>query len=365
MHPAYVGSAGRSAGVGCARAVNAVPSALTRNSALRRLGVGRRRYRGRVVAFGGVSGSFRRRATPSESTPAADEARLLDIAIPDLDWRAFPPATEHTHFAAPSGQLARVALGPISGPRVVLVPGATGSKEDFVLMMPLLAASGYRVEAFDLAGQYESSDAGPWNLTPARSRYDVRLFLDDLLAVLDDGAAHAHVLGYSFAGTVGGMALLERPDRFASLTLLSAPPEHGQAFRSVKRIGPISAVTSPRQGAALMLWGIRNNLNRVPPRRLAFVRERFALTRRESVDDIIGLMMQTPDLRAGLAASLVPKLVAVGEHDLWPRELHARFAREIDARFAVYPTGHSPCETAPHQLVRDMQALFAETDVIP
>jgi hypothetical protein len=31
----------------------------------------------------------------------------------------------------------------------------------------------------------------------------------------------------------------------------------------------------------------------------------------------------------------------------------------------VYPTGHSPCETAPHQLVRDMQALFAETDVIP
>ena len=342
-----------------------MPSALTRNSALRRLGVGRRRYRGRVVAFGGVSGSFRRRATPSESTPAADEARLLDNAIPDLDWRAFPPATEHTSFAAPSGQLARVALGPISGPRVVLVPGATGSKEDFVLMMPLLAASGYRVEAFDLAGQYESSDAGPWNLTPARSRYDVRLFLDDLLAVLDDGAAHAHVLGYSFAGTVGGMALLERPDRFASLTLLSAPPEHGQAFRSVKRIGPISAVTSPRQGAALMLWGIRNNLNRVPPRRLAFVRERFALTRRESVDDIIGLMMRTPDLRAELAGSPVAKLVAVGEHDLWPRALHERFAREIGARLEVYPSGHSPCEQSPNQLARDLLELFAEAGLTP
>ena len=107
-----------------------------------------------------------------------------------------------------------------------------------------------------------------------------------------------------------------------------------------------------------MLWGIRNNLNRVPPRRLAFVRERFALTRRESVDDIIGLMMRTPDLRAELAASPVPKLVAVGEHDLWPRELHERFARKLGARFAVYPTGHSPCETAPHQLVRDMLALF-------
>jgi pimeloyl-ACP methyl ester carboxylesterase len=299
------------------------------------------------------------------SADAADEARLLDEAIPDLDWRAFPPDTERISFDAPSGALARVALGPADGPRVVLVPGATGSKEDFVLMMPLFAAAGYRVESYDLAGQYESWAAGPWNLDPPRTRYDEPLFLDDLLAVLDDGAPRAHVLGYSFAATLAELALLARPDRFASLTLLSAPPEPGQAFRGVKRIGPISGLTSPRQGAALMLWGIRNNLNKVPPRRLAFVRERFALTRRESVDDIIALMMQTPDVRTELLASPVPKLVAVGEHDLWPRELHERFAREIGARFAVYPTGHSPCETAPHQLVRDMTALFDESGVTP
>jgi pimeloyl-ACP methyl ester carboxylesterase len=324
-----------------------------------------------VAAFGGVRGSFRRRATTPDavktevptSTGVSDDALALDSAIPDLDWRAFAPGTERTMFAAPSGDLARVALGPASGPRVVLVPGATGSKEDFVLMMPLFATAGYRVEAFDLAGQYESANAGPWNLQPPRSRYDEQLFLDDLLAVLDDGAGGAHVLGYSFAGTVAALALRQRPDRFASLTLLSAPPEPGQAFRGVKRIGAISNFTTPRQGAALMLWGIRNNLNKVPPKRLAFVRERFALTRRDSVDDIIGLMMRTPDLRADLAASPVPKLVAVGEHDLWPRELHQQFAREIGARFAVYPTGHSPCETAPHQLVRDMRALFGESGV--
>ena len=139
----------------------------------------------------------------------------------------------------------------------------------------------------------------------------------------------------------------------------------GEAFRGVKRIGPISRITSPRQNAALMLWGIRNNLNRVPPRRLAFVRERFALTRRESVDDIIGLMMRTPDLRTALAAAPSPKLVAVGEHDLWPRAMHQRFSRDIGAGFAVYLTGHSPCETAPHQLVRDMTALFEESGVVP
>ncbi len=329
-----------------------------------------------MVAFGGVLGSFRRRGSSADDVPAheavpsheavpGDEALALDAAIPDLDWRAFPPGTERTEFAAPSGPLARVALGPVDGPRVVLVPGATGSKEDFVLMMPLLADAGFRVESYDLAGQYESWNAGPWNLDPPRTRYDEQLFLDDLLAVLDDGAGDAHVLGYSFAATLAELALLERPDRFASLTLLSAPPEPGQTFRGVKRIGPISGFTSPRQGAALMLWGIRNNLNKVPPRRLAFVRERFALTRRESVDDIIGLMMRTPDLRAPLAASPVPKLVAVGAHDLWPRELHERFAQRIGARFAVYATGHSPCETAPHQLVRDMRELFELTDSVP
>ncbi|UOQ89587.1 alpha/beta hydrolase [Agromyces endophyticus] len=290
---------------------------------------------------------------------AEDEARALDESLPDRDWHVLPEGTERSSFAGPSGPLARIALGPADGPRIVLIPGATGSKEDFAIMLPLFAAAGYRVESFDLAGQYESFEAGPWNLDPPRARYDERLFLDDLLAVLDDGAGAAHVLGYSFAGTLAGLALLERPDRFASLTLLSSPPEPGQAFRGVKRIGALSGFTTPRQGAALMLWGIRNNLNRVPPGRLAFVRERFALTRRDSVDDIIALMMATPDVRAELAASPVPKLVAVGEHDLWPRELHERSARELGARFAAYPTGHSPCETAPHQLVRDMLGLFA------
>lgn len=294
-----------------------------------------------------------------------EEARRLDAAIGDIDWRVFPDGTERTMFDAPSGALARVALGPADGPRVVLVPGATGSKEDFVLMMPLFAEAGYRVESFDLAGQYESASAGPEHLSPPRRHYDERLFLDDLLAVLDDGAGDAHVLGYSFAGTLAQLALLERPDRFASLTLLSSPPEPGQSFRGVKRIGPLSNFTSPRQGAALMLWGIRNNLNRVPPGRLAFVRERFALTRRTSVDDMIGLMMATPDLRERVRARPVPKLVAVGAHDLWPLELHEAYAQAVGARFSVYETGHSPCETAPHELTRDMLALFAESGVVP
>lgn len=289
-----------------------------------------------------------------------DDARERDRSIPDLDWRVFPDGTEYDVFTAPSGGLARRALGDVGRERVLLLPGVTGSKEDFTLMFPLLADAGYRVESYDLAGQYESHAAGPENLHPPRAMYDYRLFIDDLIAVVESGSAPVHVLGYSFAGLVTQLALAERPELFASLTLLSTPPASGQVFRGVKRIGWLSSHLTPRQAAGLLIWGVSNNLNKVPPRRFAFVKSRFDLTRRQSVDDIAAAAMRTPDVAAHVRATAIPKLVAVGAHDLWPTSQHAAYAERIGARLAVYETGHSPCETAPHQLVHDMLAIFAE-----
>lgn len=286
-----------------------------------------------------------------------DEALAKDRAIPDLDWRVFPEGTVRDTFAAPSGGLARVRLGDPDGPRVVLVSGVAGSKEDFVLLFPLFAAAGYRVEAFDLAGHYGSVAAGPANLRPPREHYDYPLFVGDLIAILEDGATPAHVLGYSFAGLLAELALVERPDLFASLTLMSAPPATGQVFRGVKHIGPISDMP-PHRAAGLILWGIRYNLNRTPPGRIAFVRERMAVTPRACIDDVVALMMATPDIADAVAETPIPKLIAVGEQDLWPAEQHAAYAQRIGARVVTYPTGHAPCESAPNQLVRDMLALF-------
>jgi pimeloyl-ACP methyl ester carboxylesterase len=298
----------------------------------------------------------------NESGPrrTREQSIALDESVPDLDWTIPPDGAERGWYDAPSGRLAMLAQGDPSAPRVVLVPGVTGSKEDFSLMLPLLAAAGYRAETYDMAGQYESHAAGPENLVPPRRSYDHSLFVEDLLHVLELGNGPVHVLGYSFAGTVAQLACTVRPDLFASLTLLSCPPEPGQGFRGVKRIGPISHFTTGSIGAALMIWGVKRNFTKVPPGRLAFVRARFALTRRAAVADIIALMKKSPDLRTDLRETPIPKLVAVGEHDLWPSVLHAQFAERIDARLAVYRTGHSPCETAPHQLVDDLLALYAE-----
>jgi pimeloyl-ACP methyl ester carboxylesterase len=295
---------------------------------------------------------------PSETT---DDAIARDAALDDIDWTILPDGVMARRFDAPSGSLAIIEAGIPGNPRIVLVPGVTGSKEDFVLMLPLLAAAGFSVLAYDMAGQYESHAAGPEHLEPPRLHYDHDLFVNDLLAILESDSGPAHVLGYSFAGTVAQIALVKRPELFRSLTLLSAPPQSGQGFRGVKRIGWISGFASGRVGAALMIWGVKQNFVHVPPGRLSFVRLRFRQTRRSSVADIIALMKRAPDLDAAIAESSIPKLVAVGEHDLWPTALHRAFAESIGARLAVYPTGHSPCETSPHQLVQDLLALYSQS----
>lgn len=288
-----------------------------------------------------------------------DEAERKDAALGDIDWSVLPAGSVTSTFAAPSGNLAFVSMGDADAERVVLVPGVTGSKEDFTLMLPDLAAAGYLVQSFDLAGQYESAAAGPETHGSGSKHYDYELFVADLIAVLEQGRRPAHVLGYSFAGTLVQIAMVRRPDLFASVSLLSTPPQPGQAFRSVKRIGWLSPRAGGRVGAALMIWGIRRNVVPASPGRLRFVKHRLAYTRRSSVRDVITLMKRTPNLRSELAASPIPKLIAVGVHDLWPLALHQEFAAAIGAQLSVYSTGHGPCETAPNQLNRDLLALFA------
>ncbi|MGY4860081.1 alpha/beta fold hydrolase [Cryobacterium sp. AP23] len=290
-----------------------------------------------------------------QETVQRDRLAALDAALPDLDWTVLPPGTETFTFHAPSGDLAATALGRPGDPRVLLVPGATGSKEDFVLLAPLLADAGYRVESFDLAGQYQSAAAGP---RPG-DRYGYELFVADLIAVLDSGEYPVHVLGYSFAGLVAELALSRRPELFASLTLLTTPPQPGQTFRGVRWLGPVSGLVPSHTIASLMIWGIVTNRNHTRPGRLALARERFDFTSRSSIDQIMALMKHTPDARGALARSPVPVLIAVGDRDLWKVRLHRRFADRIGAELQIYPAGHSPCETTPHQLARDMLALYA------
>jgi hypothetical protein len=80
-------------------------------------------------------------AEPEGFGSAVDEAALRDAALPDIDWTIPPAGAVASTFPAPSGELRMLSLGHPGNARVLLVPGATGSKEDFTLMLPGLAAA--------------------------------------------------------------------------------------------------------------------------------------------------------------------------------------------------------------------------------
>jgi pimeloyl-ACP methyl ester carboxylesterase len=239
----------------------------------------------------------------------------------------------------------------------VLAPGITGSKEDFLFLLPPFAAAGYRTESYDAAGQYESAGAGPEHLAAGR-RWSWNLFVEDLIAVVEQGPTPVHLLGHSFQAVVAELVAVRRPDLVRSLTLLSAPPVVGDAIARARPLGAVSPFLPASLIAASIRSAVRHNVQHVPPGRQRFVTGRFALTRVDAHVASVALLRHVPDVRGALRATGIPLLLAIGQDDVWPIELHRRSAALLGAALRVYPGGHSPCETSPHALGRDMLALF-------
>jgi pimeloyl-ACP methyl ester carboxylesterase len=274
-----------------------------------------------------------------------------------FEWRTLPGGTRRSTFDAPSGPLAVAEWGDEGATTVLALPGVTGSKEDFALVGPLLANAGYRVVAVDLAGQYESYRARPQH----GGRYDLAFHLADGEALLDQYGP-AHLIGYSFAGLVAVQLVVRRREFVRSLTLVSAPPEPGNALAKVKVVGPLSYVIGPRGAAGLMQWGVRWNLNGATSARYRLVSHRLKYTRKESVTDAMAAMMHVPDVEDKLRASAVPVLVATGHGDLWSAARHQAYAARIGARLRIYATGHSPMETTPREMAGDLLEFLAAAD---
>ncbi|MER7109041.1 alpha/beta fold hydrolase [Streptomyces sp. NPDC000229] len=101
----------------------------------------------------------------------------------------------------------------------LLLPGYTGSKEDFIAMLEPLADAGYRTVAVDGRGQYETP--GPSD----QQGYDQDELARDVLAqakALDSG--RVHLLGHSLGGQIARAAVLLDPEPFVTLTLMSSGP---------------------------------------------------------------------------------------------------------------------------------------------
>jgi pimeloyl-ACP methyl ester carboxylesterase len=149
-----------------------------------------------------------------------------------------------------TGVAEHIEIGPISvacsesgeGEPVVLLHGGESSLRQFDLFRPLLG-SGIRAIAYD------QRDVGGTVNGP--EPYTIATLASDCAGLIEAlGLERAHVVGASLGGAIAMNVALDHPDRVASLTLISAPPNVPEADG-----GPAAKVMAmtPRERAAFML----------------------------------------------------------------------------------------------------------------
>lgn len=89
-----------------------------------------------------------------------------------------PPGVRSSRLTTSRGEFAILDAGVTTEPPALLVPGWTGSKEDYIAVLEPLANAGYHAAALDQRGQYETPGSGP------DGDYSLNAFAADLLAVV-------------------------------------------------------------------------------------------------------------------------------------------------------------------------------------
>jgi pimeloyl-ACP methyl ester carboxylesterase len=244
----------------------------------------------------------------------------------------------------PVGALRRGGPGPL----VLLVPGYTGSKEDFAPLLDPIAEAGFEVVAIDLPGQMDS--AGP----------DTE---DDYLPE-PLGAFLAELVGKlaaSYGGLVCRRAVLAGAP-VAGLTLMDSGPADLPASprRHMLDLGePVL-----RENGVPAVHRILEALNgqtprwqKMSPAQREFLGGRFL---RNLAPALLGMgngLRTEPDLVADLAHALragdTPSLVICGEDDdAWPATAQRDMAERLGADFSVVPgAAHSPAIENPADLL--------------
>jgi pimeloyl-ACP methyl ester carboxylesterase len=264
-----------------------------------------------------------------------------------------PEGTRRATVETERGDFAVLDALPAAGPcelgTVLLVPGYSGSKEDFIAVLGQLAAAGRRVVAVDQRGQYQT--AGPDD----PDAYDLRALGADVAGLLDATQA-VHLLGHSFGGLVAREALLGgcRP---ASLTLLSSGPAALPGPRAKQLhylLGYLDGIPTAKLHAKVAeIWSgmLKPEAAEagLPDTIMAFLEERMLANNPTGLVTMVTHLLTAEDKTAELAACGVPAYVLYGEDDnAWPTSQQRDMAVRLGAEHTCIPAAaHNPNVEAP------------------
>ncbi|WP_433477442.1 alpha/beta fold hydrolase [Spirillospora sp. CA-142024] len=280
---------------------------------------------------------------------------------------SLPPGVRRTTVETSRGPFAALEALPGSGvPErcpALLVPGLTGSKEDFLAVLQTLAASGRRVVAIDMRGQYES--LGPDD----ESVYTRASLGADIAALLTAlGPEPVHLVGHSFGGLVCREAVLAGA-RPASLTLMSSGPSAVTGQAAAKARALRDAI--PELGMA-QIWEISlepDYVGRGVQREIvAFLRARTLGNSEKGLarmsDEILTAPDRVGELAKHCADTGLRTLVLYGEDDdVWDPRVQAAMAEHLNAPKVVIPSAaHSPAWDAPETTAAALRDLWYDTE---
>lgn len=271
-----------------------------------------------------------------------------------------PHGARPVALRSPYGPLAALRAEPVPDPTLgspataVLVPGYSGSKEDFSPLIDPIAAAGIGVLTLDLPGQYESP--GP----SAEADYRPVALGPSLAAVVraeTDAGRRVLLLGHSFGGLVARAAVLaDAPVH--GLTLMDSGPGELPMGRRRSQLDVLEPVLRRRGVAAVVaLRDEAGDWSSTDPDVIDLLRRRALASSPVGLLGMGTALRGEPDRVAELVTAVrvrrIPALVVCGlADDAWPLGVQRTMADRLDAEFAAVPgAAHAPNVENPDALL--------------